>query len=51
MADGLKTPPRRRRANRTHWRLMTLCRQWVAKNRPEVLEQLRRRAKREGEKA
>lgn len=42
-----KTPAYRLRANRVHSKLKTLCHQWLKKNRPEVLDWLHSKAKKE----
>lgn len=44
---GNKTPAYRLRVNRVHSKLKTLCHQWIGRNHPEVMETLRRKAKRE----
>jgi len=41
------TPPAKKRANAVHNRLKTLCHNWMTKHRPELVDRLRERARRE----
>jgi hypothetical protein len=41
------TPEYRLRTNRIHSKLKTLCHQWMVRNRPELVDRMRRQAKRE----
>jgi len=45
--NGNLTPAYRLRTNRIHSKLKTLCHKWMRDNRPEVVERLRKQAKRE----